>query len=317
MSNKKHKVYVDGQHGTTGLSVNQYLEKHPDIELITIDFDDRRELDVRKACLNEADIVILCLPDDASRESVSMITNTRTRVIDASTAYRTDPDWTYGMPELSPDQRGRIKKAMRVSNPGCHATAAVLALSPLVKEGILSANYPVSYTSVSGYSGAGKGAIEDYEVKKIDYLALPRPYALTMNHKHLVEMQKHIGLTKKPLFTPIINNYYKGLVVSVAFNMADLSSVSSLQDVYDFYQTYYGNEYFIKVHSQPSGDGIIAGGFDVLGSNDTNNAEIFILGNDSQVLIMCRIDNLGKGASGAAIQNLNIMIGSEEGTTLT
>jgi len=317
MTDKKHKVYVDGQHGTTGLEVNQYLEKHPNVELLKIDFEDRRANEVRKANLNLADIVILCLPDEASKESVSMINNDHTRVIDASTAYRTDANWTYGLPELDKEQRSKIKQSKRVSNPGCHASAAVIALAPLIKGGILSPDYPVSFSSLSGYSGAGKGAIEDYEVKKIDYLAVPRPYALTLEHKHLIEMQKHIGLNRKPLFTPIVNNYYKGLVVSVAFNISDLKRVSTIDDIYDFYKQYYLDEQFIKVHNQNSKEGVIAGGFNILGSNNTNLAEIFVFGNDTQVLIMSRIDNLGKGASGAAIQNLNIMIGVDEATTLT
>lgn len=312
----KTKVYVDGQHGTTGLEVNQYLERHPDIELLKIDFEDRRNDEIRKTYLNQADVVILCLPDEASIEAVGMITNDKTKVIDASTAYRTDDNWVYGIPELNKNQRKRIKTAKRVSNPGCHATASALLLGPLVQGGILDPNYPVSINSFTGYSGGGKALIETYEVSQPEFALYPRPYALTLTHKHLKEMKKHIGLSRFPLFTPILNNYYKGLTVTTTFNTADLTNVNGVADLVNYYKTFYQGEDFIHVYELEDGEGVLDGGFNVVGNINTNRADLFIFGNDEQVMLMCRIDNLGKGASGAAIQNLNIMIGSKEDTTL-
>lgn len=310
----KTSVYVDGQHGTTGLEVNQYLEKHPNIVLIKIAFDDRRNNDVRKEMLNKADVVILCLPDDAAKESVSMIENDTTRVIDASTAHRINEEWIYGIPELG--HREAIKTAKRVANPGCHASASALLLKPLVEEGIIDANYPVAINSITGYSGGGKQMIKDYEVDKPDYINQPRPYALTLSHKHLKEMKTHIGLNRMPLFTPVVANYYKGLVVYSLYHIEDMKQVTSIEDIVSFYKKYYQGEEFISIYQLEDKIGTVANTLDLVGNINTNKADIFVYGNAEQVMLVCRIDNLGKGASGAAIQNLNIMIGTDEDTTL-
>jgi N-acetyl-gamma-glutamyl-phosphate reductase len=312
----KTKVYVDGQHGTTGLEVNSYLAKHPDIDLITIDYDDRHNAEKRKACLNNADLVILCLPNEGSIEAVSMITNDHTKVIDASTEFRVNDDWIYGLPEMEKGQREKIITAKRVANPGCHATASVLLLRPLTYGNYLNADYPVSIVSITGYSGGGKRLIHQYEVEQEDYLKIPRPYGLTMAHKHIPEIVKHSHLNRNPLFTPIVGNFFRGLTATFTINMSDLIGLNKLNEVVEYYKDYYKDEPFVTVTSHENEDNIIKYCYNIAGSNHTNRADISILGNDEQLQLICRVDNLGKGAGGAAIQNMNLMIGSKEDTTL-
>lgn len=312
----KTKVYVDGQHGTAGLEVHKYLSIHPYIDLIEIDFDDRHDKKRRKACLNEADIVILCLPNEGSREAVSLIDNNHTKVIDASTEYRTNDDWVYGLPELEPGHRDKIKSAMRVANPGCHATASILTLRPLVYGGHLSTNYPVSLYSITGYSGGGKRLIYQYEEEHEDYLNYPRPYGLPMTHKHVPEIVKHVELRRKPLFSPIVGDYFRGLATNFMVHLDDLDGFDCLEDVVEFYKDYYRGEAFVTVRTIEDESSVIKHCFFIGGSNFTNRADIFIYGNDEQVSIFCRVDNLGKGAGGAAIQNMNIMIDCDEMTSL-
>ncbi len=322
MSTIKFNVYVDGQAGTTGLKINERLVNHPYINILTIDQDKRKDPIARKEMINAADIVFLCLPDDASREAVSMIEtgNTKTKIIDASTAHRTHPDWAYGIPELSMENREKIASSSRTSVPGCYASAFVLPMFPLVSAGIIPADYPVACHGISGYSGAGKPMIAEYNHPEKEslypYHSTPRHYALGMMHKHLPEMKERTGLNYNPIFSPIINDYYKGLAVSIQLHTRLLDKHATLQNIHHYLSDYYADQNFVKVMDfDPAlcnGDAF----FNPIACNDTNNAEIFVFGNDNQVMIMTRLDNLGKGASGAAVQNMNIMLGLDETLSL-
>lgn len=310
------KVYVDGQHGTTGLLVNERLKNHPNVEILDIPFDQRHNKDLRVQLLNEADIVFLCLPDDAAKESVTLITNPTTKIIDASTAHRVDENWTYGLPELNAAQRKAVETATYVTNPGCHSTATIVALYPLVQEGILSNDFQTTLLSITGYSGGGKQMIETYEkTDEIAYKA-PRQYAFNMNHKHIPEMMKYAGLAEKPLFMPVVAGFERGLAVTIPLAQNQLAKACTPQDIVDIFKSYYGGEQFINVHEVNDPTGLVDGGFHVQGSNNTNNLDLFVYGNSEQFHIVSRLDNLGKGASGAAIQNMNIMLGMDEKTGL-
>lgn len=316
------KVFVDGQSGTTGLVINERLSQYDNIEVMKIDDDKRKDPEEKKKFLNEADIVFLCLPDAAAKESVALIDedNTRTKVIDASTAHRTDDDWAYGIPELSASHREAITASNRIANPGCHATAFALAVYPLVNEGIIGSDYPVTAHTLTGYSGGGKGLIAKYEeeVEGNPYQKSPRHYAMNLNHKHLPEMMKQAGLDKPPVFSPIVCNYYKGLAANIPLRSDLMKKKMSGRELQQFYADYYKDAYFVRVNPFDSEDNLFDGGFDVMGSNDTNFADIFVFANDDEgtFTVMCRIDNLGKGASGAAIQNMNILLGLPEWTNL-
>lgn len=314
------KIFVDGLSGTTGLVINERLSKYDNIQVLKIDDDKRKDIEEKKKFLNEADIVFLCLPDAAAKESVSLIENDITKVIDASTAHRTDDEWAYGIPELSNEHREMIKNSNRIANPGCHATAFALIVYPLIKEGIIAENYPVACHTLTGYSGGGKQLIAKYEDEASDnpYQVSPRHYAMNLNHKHLPEMMKQAGLKKRPLFTPIVCDYYKGLAASVGLMTELMKKPLKGQELQQFYADYYKDSYFIRVNPFESDDNLFDGGFDVCGSNDTNFADLFVFANDDDgnINIMCRIDNLGKGASGAAIQNMNILLGLDEWTNL-
>lgn len=314
----KYKVFVDGEAGTTGLEINSRLQNRSDIELLKIDPALHRDKNERKRLLNSADIVFLCLPDDASREAVSLVTNEHTKIIDASTAHRTNDDWVYGWPEMSREQREKIKKSKRVAVPGCHATGFNAAVHPLAAGGILPADYPICSTSVSGYSGGGKKLIAAYEQTRVGDEAMrsPRYYALALKHKHLPEMMKVNGLKFPPVFTPLVGNFYRGMLVSLPLQRRLLSKDMSAKDVYNYYKEYYKDEKFIKVMPF-GGENCLDGGFlGADGCNGTNRLEIFVFGHDDQILVMSRLDNLGKGASGAAVQCMNIMLGAYECTGL-
>lgn len=314
----KFKVFVDGQEGTTGLKINQRLSERTDIEILNIDPEKRKDPGARRALLNEADVAFLCLPDAASRESAGLVTNGGTRIIDASTAFRTAPDWTYGMPELSKKQRALIRDSRRVSVPGCHATGFNMALYPLVQEGIVPRDYPVTCCSVTGYSGGGKKLIEKYEVAGANRqnLESPRFYALGLSHKHLPEMQKVSGLLFPPLFTPIVGAFSQGMLVSVPLLKRLLNNKITAREVHEFLSSYYASERFVRVMPYESEDYLDNGFLDATGCNNTNRIEIFVFGNAGQILLLSRLDNLGKGASGAAVQNMNVMLGLDEGTGL-
>ena len=313
----KHIVYVDGQEGTTGLRIHEYLAQRSDVEVLKIDADKRKDPAERARLLNAADVAFLCLPDAASREAAAMVTNPNTCLIDASTAHRTSTDWVFGLPELSPNQRERIRASKRIANPGCHASAFILLLRPLVDAGVVPAALPVSATSITGYSGGGKKMIEQYEAPRTDRrLDAPRPYALSLKHKHLPEMAAHTGLAVTPGFMPVVGDFYKGLAVSVPLHFSQLVPGSSGQSLHSVFEKRYAGEAFIRVMPLSDPATLEDGFFDVQGCNDTNRVDIFVFANDKQALLLARLDNLGKGASGAAVQSMNVHLGVDEGAGL-
>jgi N-acetyl-gamma-glutamyl-phosphate reductase len=315
---KVYKVFVDGQEGTTGLQIRDRLLGHGGVTLIEIDPDKRKHTAERQRLLNEADVSFLCLPDAAARESAALVSNPRARLIDASTAHRTDPSWTYGLPELDKEQRTRIRSAKRVANVGCHAVGFTLLIRPLVAAGVLPKDYPVACHSLTGYSGGGKKMIAEYEApgRTRFPMGAPRHYALAMHHKHVPEMQKYSGLTFRPLFNPIVGDFYKGMAVTVALQSRLLAKKASAKTAHGLLAEYYAGERFVKVMPFDDAANLHDGYFDPLGSNDTNRDDIFVFGDDEQIVLVSRLDNLGKGASGAAVQNMNLMLGLDEGTTL-
>jgi N-acetyl-gamma-glutamyl-phosphate reductase len=311
-----YKVYVDGQEGTTGLRIHEYLARRPDIELLRIDPDKRKDLAERARLLNAADVAFLCLPDAASREAASLVNNPSTCLIDASTAHRTASDWVFGLPELDRAQRDRIRNARRIANPGCHATAFILAVRPLIDAGLLDSSARISATSITGYSGGGKSMIAQYQAGGDPTLGSPRPYALGLAHKHLPEMVAHTGLKSPPVFMPIVADFYKGLAVTIPIHLEQLSTGTSAAKVHEAFAEHYAGERFIRVMPLRDPQTLAGGFFDVQASNDTNNVDIFVFGSDSQLLVMARLDNLGKGASGAAVQSMNLRLGLDEGLGL-
>ncbi len=316
----KKKIYVDGQSGTTGLKIKERLALYSELEIITIDPERRRDPVERAKCLNHADLVFLCLPDDAAREAVSFISSPNTKIIDASTAHRVADGWTYGLPELSKAHREAIQKSRRVSNPGCHATAFLLSVYPLIKNQVMPADYPLTCQSLTGYSGGGKPLIEKYEQNegKNAYAQAPRPYALSLNHKHLPEMTLHAGLQEPPVFVPILGNNYKGMGVMLPLHTRLLSKGVTAKHIHEILSEHYQEEKFVTVMPYSDDSFLFDGGVDITVCNDSNQAEIFVFGNEAKgsALILTRIDNLGKGASGAAIQNMNIMLGFPEDMNL-
>lgn len=308
-----HTVFVDGQEGTTGLQINELLARRSDIEIIRIDADKRKDLAERKRLINAADVTFLCLPDDAAKESVSLVDNPKTCVIDASTAHRVDPAWTFGLPELARDQRDKIRASKRIANPGCHATAFILALRPLVAAGLIPADTQIAANSITGYSGGGKKMIADYEAAAAGTaLKAPRPYALALAHKHLPEMQAYTGLTVAPIFQPIVGPFYKGLAVSAALQPAQFARAATPADVQRIIADYYAGEAFINVLPVDLAATTDGGFYDVEANNDTNRVDIAVFGNAERMLLIARLDNLGKGASGAAVQAMNVHLGVEE-----
>ncbi|WP_077032711.1 N-acetyl-gamma-glutamyl-phosphate reductase [Pelomonas sp. KK5] len=311
-----YKVFVDGQEGTTGLRIHEYLAARQDVEVLRIDADKRKDPDERSRLLNAADVAFLCLPDAASREAAFMINNKNTCLIDASTAHRTAPGWAFGLPELARDQRQKIRDSKRIANPGCHASAFILAVRPLVDAGLLSPESLVSATSITGYSGGGKGMIADYETSGDAKYSSPRPYALGLAHKHLPEMMTHTGLTSAPVFMPIVANYYKGLLVTVPLHLASLRGGARPEDLHEALTAHYAGERFINVKPLRDAATLAEGAVDVQACNDTNRVDLFVFASDTQALVMARLDNLGKGASGAAVQSMNVHLGLDEGLGL-
>ncbi len=319
-----YKIFVDGQEGTTGLQINERLSKYSGIEILKIDSDKKKDIELRRKLLNEADIAFLCLPDDAARESVALVSNEKTCIIDASTAHRTNPDWTYGFPELK-GQREKIKRSKRIAVPGCYATGFIAIMYPLVKEGIVQSDYPVTLHAVSGYSGGGKKLIAQYEPLATSYgsasgsagaiqnaLIAPRPYSARLNHKHLPEMQRIVGLDFAPLFSPLVCNYYKGMAVMIPLLRRLLPKKSTAKEIHEFLSDYYRSEQFVHVLPFDTELSTENGYLNVVGSNDTNRNDIIVFHNDEQILLISRLDNLGKGASGAAVQCMNIVCGFDE-----
>lgn len=310
-----YTVYVDGQEGTTGLRIHEYLAGRSDIELLKIAPDLRKDAAERARLLNAADVAFLCLPDAAAREAAALVTNPRTCVIDASTAHRTAPGWAYGFPELARGQRDALRAAKRISNPGCHATAFVALLRPLVDAGLVPATLPVSATSITGYSGGGKKMIEQYQAGGNPELDAPRPYALGLAHKHLPEMAAHTGLAAAPLFVPVVGPFYKGLAVSVPLHLSQLPGVTA-EAIHAAYTAHYAGERFINVMPLRDSATLEHGFLDVQAANDSNRIDVFVSANGGQVLLVARLDNLGKGASGAAVQTMNLHLGLDEGLGL-
>ena len=311
-----YRAFVDGQEGTTGLRIHEYLAQRSDIEVLRIDADKRKDVTERARLLNAADVAFLCLPDAAAKEAAALVTNPGTCLIDASTAHRTAPGWAFGLPELAPDQRALLRQSKRISNPGCHASAFILLLRPLVDAGLVPATLPVSATSITGYSGGGKKMIEQYEAGGDARLNAPRPYALTLSHKHIPEMMAHTGLADRPIFMPIVGSYYKGLSVSVPLHLAQLGAGSSAEAVQAALVERYAAERFIRVMPLRDQAALADGFFDVQACNDTNRVDIFVFASATQLILMARLDNLGKGASGAAVQAMNVHLGIAEETGL-
>lgn len=313
------KVYIDGQEGTTGLKILERFEGRNDIELIRISEELRKDPAERARLINSADYVFLCLPDAASIEAVSFIDkdNDHVRIIDASTAHRTNPDWAYGFPELSAEHRAKIAGSNRVAVPGCYASGFASIVYPLVANGVIPADYPVFAYATSGYSGAGKKAIAVYEgdEKPFEFNS-PRQYALSQAHKHLPEMQAVSGLTYKPMFNPMVCDYYSGMVVSVPIQTRTLPKNFTPEEIQKMYAKHYAGAKMVEVMPLMSSDE--QKGF-FLASNTLsgqNKLQVFVFGNSDQILLCARLDNLGKGASGAAVQCLNIMMGIDETTGL-
>ena len=311
-----YRAFVDGQEGTTGLRIHEYLAQRSDIEVLRIDADKRKDSAERARLLNAADVAFLCLPDAAAREAAALVTNPNTCLIDASTAHRTVPGWVFGMPELTPGQRDALRKTKRIANPGCHASAFILLLRPLVDAGLVPAELPISASSITGYSGGGKKMIEQYEAGGDARLDAPRPYALTLSHKHVPEMAAHTGLHVPPNFVPIVGKFYKGLSVSVPLHLSQLKAGTTAEHLHAELRHRYEGERFIRVMPLRDPAAIAEAYFDVQACNDTNRVDIFVFANDTQALLMARLDNLGKGASGAAVQSMNVHLGVDEGLGL-
>ena len=309
----KPKVYIDGKEGTTGLQIYDRLSARDDIELLLIDEDKRKDSAERKKLMDSADIVFLCLPDAAAIEAVSLIENPNTRVIDASTAHRINPNWDYGFPELSAKHREAIKASKRVANPGCHATGFISIVYPLVAMGLVAKDTCLSSFSLTGYSGGGKKMIAQYEADdKAEELFAPCPYGMGQAHKHLPEMQAICGLEYKPVFTPIVDDYYKGMATTVPFHMSQMQGVTTLAEVWQKLSDYYAGQHMVQVAQSTDVAKVYA---NAKAGQDT--LTLIVAGNDEQFTITALFDNLGKGASGAAVQNMNIMLGFDETTSLT
>ncbi|HEY6134529.1 MAG TPA: N-acetyl-gamma-glutamyl-phosphate reductase [Rubrivivax sp.] len=310
------KVFVDGQDGTTGLRIHEVLAQRSDVEVLRIDPERRKDSAERARLLNAADVAFLCLPDSAARESAALVTNPNTCLIDASTAHRTAAGWAFGLPELAPGQRDAIRAAKRIANPGCHASAFILLLRPLVDAGVVPPALALAATSITGYSGGGKKMIAQYEAGGDTRLAAPRPYALTLAHKHIPEMLAHTGLNVAPVFQPIVGNFYKGLSVSVPLHLAQLAPGTTGATLQRVFEDRYAGERFVRVMPMSDPGTLEDGFFDVQACNDTNRVDVFVFVGAGQAMLMARLDNLGKGASGAAVQSMNVHLGRDEGLGL-
>ena len=311
------KVYIDGQAGTTGLEIAARLRQRGDIELLAVGEADRKRVAARRCLLRSADVAILCLPDQAAREAVALAGD-GCRLIDASTAHRTAPGWVYGLPELAPEQAGAIANAPLVSNPGCYPQGFILTVRPLLESGLLDPATPLSMHALSGYSGGGRKMIEAYRSAGTEPLESwgARPYALGLTHKHLPEMQRYAGTTDAPLFAPLVGNYYKGMVTQVPLFVRQLAPGTTPVDVHNSLAKTYAGARFVDVLPFPASNQVDEEYFLPTACNDTNRLEIAVFGNERHLLLTARYDNLGKGAAGNAVQNLNLMLGRDEATGL-
>ena len=329
-----YKVFIDGAHGTTGLEIRERLAGRDDVEVIEIEEDLRKDLNARAEMAGRADVTMMCLPDAASKE-LSDVLPPDVRVIDTSTAHRVDPGWVYGMPELTSGMRDEIRNAARVANPGCHATGFILLARPLVDAGLIPADAVLSCFCITGYSGGGRKMIEDYDLKHAELLAeadfitdqkpagmnssgpaefavSPVQYAISQSHKHLPEMKMMSGLNKEPVFCPVVGDYYRGMVMTIELpremvNEEAYAGESLIEKIREIYRKRYENEPLIRMTSGPENGFLYSNTMSM-----SDGFEIMVHGNDDRVLLVSRFDNLGKGASGAAVQNLNIMLGIDE-----
>jgi N-acetyl-gamma-glutamyl-phosphate reductase len=312
------KVFIDGAAGTTGLEIRERLAGRSDLTLVQLADADRKDARARAKALNESDIVILCLPDDAAREAVTLIENPNVRVIDASTAHRTAPNWVYGFAELEPDQRGKIASAKRVSNPGCYPTGFLALVRPLTRAGIIAADFPLTVNAVSGYSGGGKAMIEEFEKKTSPVFTetVLRTYALTLAHKHVPEMHVHAKLKHPPVFAPSVGRFYRGMLVEVPLQLWALPGKPTAATVHAALKEAYSGQKLVDVASLEGA--MILKTLDAEALKFTNGMKLYVFGNDKhgQARLVALLDNLGKGAGGAAVQNLNIMLGLPETTGL-
>jgi N-acetyl-gamma-glutamyl-phosphate reductase len=317
MAPQSTEVFIDGQAGTTGLQIAQRLLNRDDIQVKQIDPAERKDPHARARQFEQCDVAILCLPDAAAIEAVALA-NGNCRIIDASTAHRVDDGWCYGLPELDATQRTRIAEAQRVSNPGCYPQGFILMIRPLIDAGLLSSAQPLTMHAISGYSGGGRSLIEAREAFTSAQVQLrnTEPYGLTLDHKHLPEMQRYSGSNITPLFTPIVGHYYQGMLVQVPLFTRNLKHASTIDDLHRVLADRYAGEPFISVLDPRAASVLEQGFLNPTECNDTNRVDIMLFGNAERLLLVARYDNLGKGAAGAAVQNLNLMIGAHETTGL-